>query len=365
MNNINKLESEKKPLFSIGVTTYNRKDLLKQTIDSLLNQTFKDFEVIIGNDYPDEALTLKSLHIINDPRVRIINHKQNIGEQRNMNYLLSVANGRYFSWQFDDDPCSSILLHEVYSALLKYNYPQAVLTSFLYIYGSSFYTYELNNLCENRLYSGRDFLRSYLSGNIKALGCGGFYDTDYLKGIGGVHRLTNGVMAVYSEYLLIIKAGLLPEIAYINAPLVSCRTHDTSWSSTNLEVDLFKQAGINLLRESLIILSHEKLKDDFHFNLASILKSVISNVIIKLVMQNNHFDKKDFQEYVSLMREVFNPLKGTALHESAISSLDCALKEIPWFIYKAKLKMLIPHRYLKLVHTARSAVSRFLIKKAF
>ena len=39
------------PFFSIGVTTYNRKELLKQTLISIINQTFTDFEVIVGNDY--------------------------------------------------------------------------------------------------------------------------------------------------------------------------------------------------------------------------------------------------------------------------------------------------------------------------
>jgi hypothetical protein len=364
MNDIKKIEPEKKPLFSIGVTTYNRKDLLKQTIESLLNQTFKDFEVIIGNDYTDEVLSLESLHI-KDPRIRIINHKHNLGEQGNMNYLLSVANGKYFSWQFDDDPCSPALMDTVYSALLKYNYPRAVFTSFLYIYGTSFHAYKHHAPGENRLYTGRVFLRSYLSGDIKALGCGGFYETDFLKGIGGVHRLTDGLMAIYSEYLLIIRAGLLPEIAFINAPLVSYRAHDTSWSSTNLEVELFKQAGINLIRESLMILSHDELKDDFQLNVASLLKSVLGNVIVKLIMLNNQFDMKDLQVYISLIREAFTSLKGTTLHESALSCLETALKEIPWFIYKAKLKMRIPHRYLKFMHIARSALSRFSMKKAF
>ena len=67
------------PLFSIGVPTYNRKDLLLKTIMSILQQTFTDFEVIIGNDYTKEYLSSEDLGI-KDPRVRIINHQQNLGE---------------------------------------------------------------------------------------------------------------------------------------------------------------------------------------------------------------------------------------------------------------------------------------------
>ncbi|MFA4853438.1 MAG: glycosyltransferase, partial [Bacteroidales bacterium] len=76
-----------KPLFSIGVPTYNRKDLLKQTLLSILEQSFADFEVIVGNDFPDETISAESLGI-DDRRVRFINNKQNLGELENMNSLL-------------------------------------------------------------------------------------------------------------------------------------------------------------------------------------------------------------------------------------------------------------------------------------
>jgi glycosyltransferase involved in cell wall biosynthesis len=91
----------KNPFFSIGLTTYNRKDLLIQTLNSLQAQTFTDFEIIIGNDYTEEILTSESLGI-RDPRIRIINNRKNIGERENMNSLLGEARGRYFTWQFDD-----------------------------------------------------------------------------------------------------------------------------------------------------------------------------------------------------------------------------------------------------------------------
>ena len=42
------------PFFTIGVTTYKRRELLSQTLTSLRNQTFRDFEVIIGNDDTSE-----------------------------------------------------------------------------------------------------------------------------------------------------------------------------------------------------------------------------------------------------------------------------------------------------------------------
>lgn len=51
------------PFFSFGVTTYNRKDLLKECINSILSQSFDDFEVIISNDYVEEKIELSELDI--------------------------------------------------------------------------------------------------------------------------------------------------------------------------------------------------------------------------------------------------------------------------------------------------------------
>ena len=352
-----------KPLFSIGVTTYNRKDLLKQTLLSLLEQTFTDFEVIIGNDFPDETLSSEILGI-EDPRIRFINHKRNIGELENMNSLLSMAHGRYFTWQSDDDPCAPTLLSEVYSALIKFDFPPCVFTSYLLIYGTSFYKYKKNYNGQVQLFSGRDFLRAYLSGRLKAMGCCGFYNTDYLNSIGGAKRLTNGLMALHSEYLLPIRAGLLSKVIYINAPLVSYRIHENSWTCSNKEMELFKQAGINLIRESIMIFLRTELKDDFQKNLSSLLKSVLCSVVVKIILRNKQLDKQEIRGYISLIEEEFNPLKGSGLYKMAVSSLETALKNMPWYISKAKIKMLVPPRCLKFAHMARSFFSK-LTNKAF
>jgi len=43
--------SKERPLVSVIVTTYNRKELLKETIDSILNQTFANFELIVVDNF--------------------------------------------------------------------------------------------------------------------------------------------------------------------------------------------------------------------------------------------------------------------------------------------------------------------------
>jgi hypothetical protein len=351
----------KKPLFSIGMTTYNRKDLLIQTLNSLLSQTFTDFEIVIGNDYTEEYLSIEHLGI-NDSRIRIINNINNIGELENMNSLLGEARGRYFTWQFDDDPCSPVLLSEIYSTLAKFHFPLAVFTSFLYIYGTAPYKFGNPNRDVVQLLSGKTFLRKYLSGSLRALGCCGFYEIDYLKKLGGVQRLSDGPMALHAEYLLLIKAGLLTSIAYLPAPLVSTRVHDQSWTCSNNDLPLFKQAGMNLIRESVAILSTDGLKDDFKDNFFSVLRAVLSSVIVKTIMQNKHLDVSEIQEYVSAIRAEFDPLKGSDLFNHAVVSLDVAYKKMSRDVLKAKCKNIMPKQCWKYVHIARSLVARYTNK---
>jgi glycosyltransferase involved in cell wall biosynthesis len=85
-------EETTRPFFSIGVTTYNRHELLRETLNSILAQSFTDFEVIVGNDYTQEVLTGEMLGIT-DPRIRFVNHPRNLREVGNMNALLEMAKG--------------------------------------------------------------------------------------------------------------------------------------------------------------------------------------------------------------------------------------------------------------------------------
>ena len=154
------------PFFSIGVTTYNRPELLKQTLVSIIAQTFTDFEVIVGNDYVQEPLSADLLNI-RDPRIQFVNYAQNLGEARNMNTLLDLSRGRYFTWQCDDDLYAPNFLEEVHSALIKFNLPPCVFTSYEFIHGTSFPDLTKTLSGKGQIFSGRDFLGKYWSGDLK------------------------------------------------------------------------------------------------------------------------------------------------------------------------------------------------------
>ena len=353
----NKGKQELKPFFSIGVTTYNRPELLKQTLASITKQTFSDFEVIVGNDYTQETLSAELLGI-QDPRIRFVNHPQNLGELGNMNALLGMSRGKYFTWQFDDDLYAANFLQAVHSALVKFDFPSATFTSYEFIYGTSFPDVTKNFSGQEQLFSGRQFLRMYLSDQLKVIGCTGVYDIEYIRQIGGVERLTDSPFALYSEYLLLVRSGLLKKVAYIDAPLVLYRSHEGSWGCTTNEVNLFKQASENLVRESVKVFSRPELRDDFRQNIGSILKFSVNDFVRRLPAQDTH----EGVSYLFSMKKQFNFLKGSALYWIALSSLGwIGMSLVCWPATKLKFKSAklkfksaTQSGVVKLAHTLRS-----------
>ncbi|BAY97672.1 glycosyl transferase family protein [Tolypothrix tenuis PCC 7101] len=86
---------------SVCIPTYNRVNLLPYAIESVINQTYQDFELIVCDDGSrDSTPELMSQYI--DHRIKYIHHQQNIGKSNNMRSGFNAASGEYFI-KFDDD----------------------------------------------------------------------------------------------------------------------------------------------------------------------------------------------------------------------------------------------------------------------
>ena len=98
----NQLQIGEKPKVTILMSVYNGERYLREAIDSILNQTFRDFEFLIINDGSTDS-TKEILNSYRDPRIKIINNKKNIGLTKSLNKGLRLASGEYIARQDADD----------------------------------------------------------------------------------------------------------------------------------------------------------------------------------------------------------------------------------------------------------------------
>ncbi len=92
------------PRVSIGLPVYNGEQFVREAIDSILAQTYLDFELIISdNASTDKTPAICRLYAKNDSRIRFHRNKHNIGPARNFNALVRLSKGEYFQLLAHDD----------------------------------------------------------------------------------------------------------------------------------------------------------------------------------------------------------------------------------------------------------------------
>jgi glycosyltransferase involved in cell wall biosynthesis len=109
-----------KPKISVILTIYNAEKYLPETIDSLLNQSFRDFELIAVNDKSkDKSLDIIKGYMKKDKRIILINNKKNVGPTTSLNIGLEVARGKYVAISDHDDISLPTRLETEYNFLEK------------------------------------------------------------------------------------------------------------------------------------------------------------------------------------------------------------------------------------------------------
>jgi glycosyltransferase involved in cell wall biosynthesis len=98
---------DRRPKVSIGMPVYNGERFLEQALDSLLSQSFEDFELLIAdNASTDGTQDICRSYAAKDARVRYVRNRENYGVIANFNNVFRLTGGRYFKWAAYDDVCA-------------------------------------------------------------------------------------------------------------------------------------------------------------------------------------------------------------------------------------------------------------------
>ncbi|MFZ2175896.1 MAG: glycosyltransferase family 2 protein [Rhodococcus sp. (in: high G+C Gram-positive bacteria)] len=115
------------PRVSVVVPAFNNADYIAETIDSILNQTFQDFELIIADHSSTDGTLATLAPYADDPRVRIQSTETGGGAKRNWDRVSEAANGELLKLVCGDDTISPTCLEEQVGAFDQH--PSAVLVA--------------------------------------------------------------------------------------------------------------------------------------------------------------------------------------------------------------------------------------------
>ena len=210
------------PLISIITPSYNSEKYISETIESVLAQTYKNWEMIIVDDVSsDDSLQIIEQYTQKDSRIKVIRSKQNMGPAHARNRAIKEAKGRYIAFLDSDDVWFPKKLEKQIQFLTENN---------LVITYSAYETMDENckyintrNIQTSITYN--DMLKSNHIGNLT-----GIYDTDFF---GKVYMKECG----HEDYVLWLE--LLKQIEStkgLSEPLAKYRIMSKSLSSNKLKV---------------------------------------------------------------------------------------------------------------------------------
>ncbi len=94
------------PLVTVGMPVYNGGSDLHEGIESILEQTFRNFELVVSdNASTDDTEQIVRRYAAEDGRIRYFRNPENVGAPANYNAVFHRARGRYFKWASANDLC--------------------------------------------------------------------------------------------------------------------------------------------------------------------------------------------------------------------------------------------------------------------
>lgn len=117
-------------MISVIMSVYNAEQYLKEALDSVINQTYKNFEFIIINDCSkDGSLAILKKYEQENRNIKLINNLDNLGLTRNLNLALSIAQGKYIA-RMDADDISELTRFEKQKQFLELHEDVDIIGSF-------------------------------------------------------------------------------------------------------------------------------------------------------------------------------------------------------------------------------------------
>lgn len=253
------MKKESLPI-TVFMAAYNSAQYIKKSINSILNQTFKNFELLIVDDGSEDN-TVDIIQSYNDPRIRLIKNDKNRGLGYTRNVALTEAKGEFIAILDSDDIAYPTRL-EVQMKNFKRRPNLAVLGSYAYIIdgngkktGEKIYPTTGSNKIKATLLFSNTFAHSTI-----------MMKTKIFREVGGYPN-----HPVAQDYALLSRIALKYEVDNLPEYLAEYRVHDTNISV--LKKNLVRQELSKILAYEFNLLLSKTTKKDLDIILDPIKKS--------------------------------------------------------------------------------------------
>lgn len=204
------------PYFSIIIPLYNKEKYVAYTLTSVINQTFKDFEVIIVNDGSTDD-SLKIVSKFNDKRITIFS-KDNNGVSSARNYGIEKAQATYIAFLDADDYWHDTFLETIYSLISTYNNQSVFATALKVIAGKTSYFSSYKIIPFNNEHGIVDFFEASKKQSVLH-GSSSVFNKDVFNKVG----CFNTSLQTSEDTDLWIRIGLVYPVVFTKKPLAMHR----------------------------------------------------------------------------------------------------------------------------------------------
>lgn len=216
------------PLVTVGIPTYNRSRILPRAIKSILNQTYKNIEIIISdNCSTDKTASICKSYANSNKHIRYFHQSSNYGYLFNYLFVLRLAKGKYFMWASDDDFRNPTYIKDVVDLLESDRDAVLGVTDAIHFNSKSKH---LLKLPFRRWEDSFDATKSFLiNPQVVSPMFYGIFKTSTLRSV-GIHTDIRPMYNGSSDILTIVQVLLRGNLAYISKPLIhikdSAHYHD-------------------------------------------------------------------------------------------------------------------------------------------
>lgn len=243
------------PLISFCIATYKRESFLPRTIQSILNQSYDNIEIIVSDNDPFRSAE-KIVKKFRNKKIVYHGNKKNIGMVKNFNKALSLSSGEFVVFMSDDDPVEKNFLSTLIPLYRKNpDYDGFFGASNIYIpdkqiadmygfpVGKTSLTSKLQKKNEVVRYSKDNFLSQFFQYKVSSyiLWSGGFAKKSLIKEIGGMPDYDSRLL---TDFAYIAALGANGKMLYINKSLGYQTFHNDNSGRDLLGLKTLPQAAL-------------------------------------------------------------------------------------------------------------------------